>query len=224
MSTTPVQTGPSLVTLRRAGWATAAVAIVCYSGFAVALAGAEILTMAGVVHGAKPRALPPAFIVHALTGGIALTTGILQLNPRLRTSRRSLHRSVGRVYVGAVWAASITGLASAVRFDVVIPARVAFAVVAVLWFAATTIAVAAIRRRDVVGHRRWMIRSYALSLFFVTLELWVAALATTALSADIAYPLAVWAAWLVNLTAAEAWIHRTNAHRLRPETPAVRRR
>lgn len=194
------------VAVRRAGWWSFFLLIASYSAYAVYLAGLEVLAIAGVVDGAKPRALPVAFVVHAVTGGVALTAGALQFNRRLRIRRRGLHRVVGRVYVGAIWAASITGLASALLFDVAVAARVGFGVVALLWFVTTTIALVAIRRREVARHREWMIRSYALSLFFVTLELWAGGLDATPLTADVAYPLAVWMAWLVNLLSAEARI------------------
>lgn len=115
----------------------------------------------------------------------------------------------GRVYVAAVWAAGIAGLASALLFDVVIAARIAFVVLGVLWLTATTVAFDRIRRQRVTQHREWMIRSYALALFIVTFEFWTGGLEATPLPGDVAYPLGVLMAWLVNLAVAEGWIRRT---------------
>lgn len=49
----------------------------------------------------------------------------------------------------------------------------------ILWFSTTTIALLHIRRRKIKAHREWMIRSFSLSLFFVTFSLWVPGLAST---------------------------------------------
>ena len=59
-----------------------------------------------------------------------------------------------------------------------------------------------------------MIRSFALSFFFVTFEFWVAGLQTAALDYPLAYPLGVLFGWSVNLAIAETCIRRS-----RPEQP-----
>ena len=59
-----------------------------------------------------------------------------------------------------------------------------------------------------------MIRSFALSLFFITFSLWVPGLASTSLPHAIGYPLAIFLSWSLNLIVAEIWIRRTrrNTH------------
>ena len=103
-------------------------------------------------------------------------------------------------------AASLAGLWSAIFFPVEIAARVAFAATGILWFMTTTIAFDHARGRRKAAHRRWMIRSFALSLFFVIFEFWVMAFKSTGLAHEIAYPLGVFMGWFVNLIVAEAWI------------------
>lgn len=70
--------------LRRAGWWAFFLTVALYSAYAAYLGGVEILAMAGLVDGASARALPVAFVVHALTGAVALAAGALQFNRRLR--------------------------------------------------------------------------------------------------------------------------------------------
>ena len=86
--------------------------------------------------------------------------------------------------------------------------------VAVLWFVVTTVALLAIRKRKVVKHRAWMLRSVALSCFFLTFEFWKAGMASTNLPESVGYPLAVFCSWSVNLLIAEWWIRRTRSQKV----------
>jgi uncharacterized membrane protein len=195
--------------LRRVGWWSLLVICVTFGGFALWLGVVEIFALAGVVNDAKARAAPVVFVVHAVTGGVVLIAGALQFNPRLRAARRRLHRLAGRVYVGAVWIASLSGLWSALFFSVDLPVRINFVVVAALWFTTTTVAFQQIRRGRVAVHREWMIRSFTLSLFFVTFEPWVTGLESAGLPHAVAYPAGLFLGWFVNLIVAEWWIHRS---------------
>jgi hypothetical protein len=151
------------------------------------------------------------FVAHALSGGLALIAGPLQFSRRILSKRRSIHRVIGRVYVGAIWISSLGALWSAIFFDVNLAAKIAFGILAILWFGTTTIAFLRIRNRQIQAHREWMIRSFALSLFFVTFSLWVPGLASTNLPEAIGYPLGVFLSWSLNLIVAEVWIRRTRS-------------
>jgi hypothetical protein len=142
---------------------------------------------------------------------VALISGAAQFNRRILSKRRKLHRVIGRIYVGAIWISSLGGLWSAIFFDVTPAAKVAFGVLSILWFGTTTIAFLRIRVRKVREHQEWMIRSFALSLFFVTFSFWVPGLASTTLPEEIDYPLAVFLSWSLNLLVAELWIRRSRS-------------
>jgi uncharacterized membrane protein len=200
---------------RRFGWWLFLAVCTFYGAFAVSLAAVEVFSWTGAVKNARERAVPVVFVAHALTGGIALVVGALQLNRRIRARNRKLHRVLGRVYVGAIWTASAGGLWIALYFNVTLAARLMFVLAATLWFAATTTAFRHIRHRRIAAHREWMIRSFALSLFFVTFELWVAGLKATGLPESIAYPLSIGLSWSVNLVIAERWIRSTRPGRRR---------
>lgn len=180
-----------------------------FGAYALAMGGLELLAQLGLVQDAPARAVPLAFMIHALTGGIVLIIGPLQFNRRLHARWRALHRALGRVYVASIWLASVTGLWSAAFFAAGIAAQIAFGLVAVLWFAATTHAFLQARARDFTAHREWMIRSFALSLFFVTFPFWVEGLARTSLPQAVSYPIGVFLGWSLNLLVAEIWIRRS---------------
>lgn len=201
--------GRALPSARRAAWWAVVATCVLYAGFAVVLGLLQASALLGLGDAPGPRGAPLAFAVHATAGGVALVTGVLQLDAGTFARGGRAHRAVGRVYGVAAWCASLAGLWSALAFDVAVAARVAFAAAAVLWFATTTAGVVQVRRGRFARHREWMLRSVALALFFVVAEAWTAVLRATPLPEAIAYPVAVVIAWAVNLGVAEAWIRRT---------------
>ena len=162
-------------------------------------------------------------VVHALSGGAALISGPLQFNGRLRRWRRNAHRVIGRVYVGAILISSVTALLLTTTFDVSLATKIALGTIAVLWPATTVIALLRILDGDVTRHREWMVRSFSLTLFFVTFSIWVPGLEATALPDSISYPLGVFLSWSLNLLVAELWIRRTKVEWARPLIPKQKR-
>lgn len=176
--------------------------------YALYMGGLEIAHFLRMAPDAPGRAVPLAFIAHALTGAVALIAGPLQFNRQLLAKRRAVHRWLGRLYVAAIWISSATGLWSALFFGKGPAATILFSLVAILWFGFTTLAYLRARARNFKEHRRWMIRSFALSLFFVTFPLWTEVLAGTPLPQAIGYPLGLFLAFSINSLVAEAWIAR----------------
>lgn len=197
------------VALRQVGWWVFFIVCTVFALYALKQGVTEILSWLGIPTDAKFRTVPVIFVVHALTGSATLISGALQFNRRILSQRRLIHRISGRVYVYAIWLASVTGLVNAIFFDVNLAAKIVFGALSILWFSATTIAFLRIRKREFKEHREWMIRSFALSLFFVTFNFWVTGLTKTSLPRDISYPLGVFLSWAVNLIIAEIWIRFT---------------
>jgi len=156
---------------------------------------------------AKLRQAPAAFLFHALLGGIGLVAGALQLNSRLRLRSTRIHRAVGWVYLVAIWGASVSGIINAFYFDVPILARLIFIAVGAWWFLSTTLAYSYIRQAVVQLHRIWMIRSYAISLFFIAFPFWVPLLQFIAAD-SIAWPVGLLLAVSMNAIVSELWIRR----------------
>lgn len=191
------------------GWWTLFLICALFSAYALYMGVLEVLSLLGLVQDAPHRAVPLVFVFHALAGSVVLISGIVQLNGDLRRKQRQAHRVMGYVYVGGVWISGVGGLWSALFFDVGLAARIVFVTLAILWVSATTLALLHIHQRRMAAHRAWMIRSFALSFFFVTAGLWVPALAATPVPHDIGYPLANFLGWSLNLLVAELWIRHT---------------
>ncbi len=185
-----------------------AVFLIClfYAGYAFVMAGVEIAYRMGIAADAPHRSIPLVFVLHAVTGGIVLITGALQFNRRILQRNRPLHRLLGRIYVGTIWISSIGGLWLTIAFDVSLAAKIVLGLVAILWFSTTSISLWHVRQRRIAAHREWMLRSFSLSLFFVTFSLWVPGLASTRLPEAMGYPLAIFLSWSLNLLVAEGWI------------------
>jgi uncharacterized membrane protein len=192
---------------------TAVLVCAVYSLFALVAGVAAVLDWLGIGGQGPGRSAPPLFVLHALSGAVALLAGSLQLRlaTRIPGSRRRTHRRIGRIYLWTAWTTSLSSLAVAAFFDVSAAAKAAFAGVSLLWFATTTVAFLRIRQGDVLAHREWMIRSFSLAFFFVTGSLWPPILAATDLPQAIGYPLALFLSWSLNLVAAEWWIRRTRS-------------
>jgi uncharacterized membrane protein len=112
------------------------------------------------------------FIPHMAGGLVAISTGLIQL--WLGATRRtgSLHRNLGRVYLGGVAVGSAGALYLALTIE---PKYFAYAAglfgLSTAWVLTTGMAYAAIRKRAIERHREWMIRSYTVTFAFVLFRL-----------------------------------------------------
>jgi len=170
----------------------------------------------------RSAAVRLAFYLHIGGGGLALLLSPLQFLTGLRTRAPRLHRVVGRGVLGSIAVGGAAGLVLA-PLSLAGPAGTAgFGLLAVLWVACAGTALRAVLRGDVAGHRRWMVRTFALTYAAVTLRLWLGVLIAgqvglagvdegTAFTR--AYLLVPFLAWVPNLLVAE-WYLAT--HRFAP--------
>ena len=122
------------------------------------------------------------------------------------TRRGWYHRWAGRLYVVAVLIAAVAGLAVAPTTAAGPIAGTGFSILAVLWFGATLIAYLKVRAGKYGEHRRWMIRSYALTCAAISLRIITPGGLALGFSFESSYLVAAWASWIVNLAIAEAII------------------
>jgi len=173
---------------------------------------------------------PLPVIVHILSALTYAVIGAFQFSARFRRRRPGWHRAAGRILV-------VLGLAvavSALWMTLFYPRQPGTGMVAYLFrltfgsgmAASIILGVTAIRRRDIVHHRAWMTRAYALALGagtqVFTKGIGPAIFGTSQLVLD----LSLGAGWVINLAVAE-YIIRRPAHRrtiqpVRPATAKVR--
>lgn len=140
---------------------------------------------------------------HLAGGGLALGVGAFQFSTRIRTHRPSVHRLLGRVYLGAVLFSGTSALVLAPFSEGGVPAHWGFGLLATLWVVTSLMALVCVRSGDYAAHREWMLRSYALCLAAVTLRVYLPLSAAAGIPFDSAYPAIAWLCWVPNLIVAE---------------------
>jgi len=193
-------------------WWLLTVVCLAYSAFAFDMFRIELMSLLNypVTSEVKVRSTFIPFLIHALLGGIGMVAGALQFNPYRSNRFSRCHRLVGWTYLITIWGTSLSGLWSAIYFDVPLSAKVIFWVIGCWWFLATTCAYWQIRKHRVLAHRNWMIRSFAISLFFISFPIWVPTLQTI-LPDQLAWPLGLFLAGSINMLVAEVLIHRLDS-------------
>ena len=76
---------------------------------------------------------------------------------------------------------------------------------AITWLITTAMAYLRVRQGDIVRHRMWMVRSYALTLAAVTLRIYLPITQIKGIPFESAYPVIAWMCWVPNLLLAE-WL------------------
>lgn len=181
----------------------------------------------GAHYAQQPVWVQVVFYVHVVAGGIALVLGPFQFARGLRERRARVHRVTGRVLVIAMLVAAAAGLTLSPVNSGGLVGTLGFGTLALLWGTFTILGFAAIRRRDVTAHRRWMIRAFALTYAAVTLRLWIPVLILAQVPFGVpaenlfanAYLLVPFLCWVPNLIVAELIVRRAVT-----TTPATDRR
>jgi uncharacterized membrane protein len=104
---------------------------------------------------------------HIVCGSLALLSGPLQFSSGLRRKHLQFHRVLGRIYVASILiAATLTFiLTQGSGFEI------GTYVQSGAWIVCTLAALLTARNRQIVQHRQWMIRSYAVTFTFITLRI-----------------------------------------------------
>ncbi|HEX8511437.1 MAG TPA: DUF2306 domain-containing protein [Propionibacteriaceae bacterium] len=100
--------------------------------------------------------------LHIRPGVLYLLLAILQLTYRFRSRHYPTHRRLGRIAAGAAMISGVFALIFGGLFSFGGPSEASASVVFSAWLLVTVaLAVHATRRGDIVRHRRWMIRAFA---------------------------------------------------------------
>jgi uncharacterized membrane protein YozB (DUF420 family) len=191
---------------------------------------------------ARSRITPPAdlgwyyplLVAHVSFASVAMTTCLLQVWPWFRARFPAVHRRVGRVYVfGGVLPAGLCALTIGAVSPFGPVARASNVLMASLWLTFTVVGFRMARQRRYVQHRRWMIRSFALTLSIITNRIWgLVAYLVLAPQLPATFHgdeklftmtiagLTTWLGWTVTLLIAEWWLERSDAARRRNRSTA----
>lgn len=154
--------------------------------------------------------LPAAISAHLAGGIVAIVLGAFQVNSWLRSRFISMHRWSGRVYIFAVLVGGVAGFALALKSFGGLVTHFGFGLMAICWVATTLNAYRHIRRGDVIAHRAWMLRSYALTLAAVTLRIYLPLSQVAGIEFEAAYQAISWLCWVPNLLVVEWFVLARN--------------
>jgi len=148
----------------------------------------------------------PWLPMHATVAATALLLAPLQFWANLRARRPTVHRWVGRLYVSGCLVGAATGLVLAFGASTGAVSTAGFGALALAWGVATTQGWRLARRRDFVAHRKWMIRSFALTFAAVTLRVYLPLAQLLPVDFADAYRAISFLCWVPNLLVAEAYL------------------
>ncbi len=146
------------------------------------------------------------FYTHIIFGGLALLIGWVQFSPRLRRTRLSLHRGIGKIYVASALLGGLAGIGIGTQATGGWPAALGFMSLGVVWVYTTFTAYRHIRAGRVTAHQKMMVYSYAACFGAATLRLWMPILIMIFGDFIPAYQVVAWLCWVPNLGVAR-WVN-----------------
>lgn len=148
---------------------------------------------------------PLSFQVHLVGGIIALLAAPWQFFGGWRARHVTAHRLIGTTYFLACVLSGMAGIHMAMNSPFGPVAGLGLGVLGVCWVVTVGLGVADALRGRYAMHRRWMIRSFALTLAALTLRLYLNIFLVVGVDFVTAFSIAAWLAWLPNLIAAQ-WV------------------
>ncbi|RKP51549.1 DUF2306 domain-containing protein [Cohnella endophytica] len=150
---------------------------------------------------------------HIVTGSMALLIGPFQIfRKQSNPKAKSRHRRWGKIYVACIFVSGLINIYLSMFASGGWVARTGFFTMDLVWMYATYAAVERIMKKDIQGHRGWMLRSYAITFAAVTLRLYQVPLMFV-WEFESAYKLSAWLCWTLNLVAIEIAIRYKAAKR-----------
>jgi hypothetical protein len=178
----------------------------------------------------------PLLVAHVLFATIAMLTCCVLIWTWFRERYPAAHRIIGRVYVfgGAIPAGVVGLIIGAVSpFGPVL--RASNVLLAILWLIFTISGFRMGRQNRFFEHRRWMIRSFALTMSVISNRLWamimiivlIPQLNTTFGGSELAMiqtvaGLSGWLGWVIPLLIAEWWLERDTVEQLQLKRAPVK--
>jgi len=155
-----------------------------------------------------------AFYIHVFSIIPALLAGFTQFSRHILKEHKPLHRLMGRIYAYDILLINApAAMVLAVNANGLLPGRAAFVTLDCLWFWFTFKAVLEARKGNIAAHRRYMIRSYALTLSAVMLRGWkLIILSFVYVDPLHLYMIDAWIGFVPNLLFAE-WLITRSAYR-----------
>jgi len=152
----------------------------------------------------------PLFYIHVYSSIFALMAGFIAVF--FDKNLKYLHRFSGRIYVFVtLFFSSLSGIYIGFFANGGWISEVSFVLLGILWFYTTYRSYREIRKKNVLQHKFWMWRSYALAVSAITLRMWKVILVYLFHPNPMdVYQIIAWLGWVPNLLLVEYLIKKQN--------------
>ena len=113
------------------------------------------------------------FYIHIAAGAICIGTALIQFSRYILKKSKAIHRYSGKIYVFVVlFLGAPTGLYMSFFAKGSIWERSLFMFMAAFWFITTLYGFTTILKKNILAHKIWMMRSYAMAMTAVTFRVY----------------------------------------------------
>jgi hypothetical protein len=113
------------------------------------------------------------FYIHIAAGALCIITALIQFSRYILKKTKVIHRISGKIYVAVVlFLGAPTGLYMSFFAKGSFWERSLFMFMAIWWFITTLYGLTTIHKRNIVAHKVWMMRSYAMAMTAVTFRVY----------------------------------------------------
>ena len=156
------------------------------------------------------------FYIHIAAGALCIGTALIQFSRYMLKKSKAIHRISGKIYVAVVlFLGAPTGLYMAFFAKGSFWERCLFMFMAGWWFTTTLYGLSTIHKRNIVAHKVWMIRSYAMAMTAVTFRVYYILLYLLDWKLMENYQFSLWVSVLGNMLIAEWIIYRQSKNYLK---------
>ncbi|MES1197914.1 MAG: DUF2306 domain-containing protein [Chitinophagaceae bacterium] len=156
------------------------------------------------------------FYIHIFAGSLCILTALIQFSSYLLKKSKPIHRWSGRVYVFVVlFLGAPTGLYMSFFAKGSFWERSLFLFMAGFWFITTLKGLKSILNKNVLAHKIWMIRSYAMAMTAVTFRVYHILFYMLNWDHLENYELSLWISVIGNMLFAEWVIYRKSRNYLK---------
>jgi Predicted membrane protein (DUF2306) len=156
------------------------------------------------------------FYIHITAGALCIGTALIQFSRYMLKKSKAIHRISGKIYVGAVlFLGAPTGLYMAFFAKGSFWERALFMFMASWWFITTLNGLTTIHKRNIIAHKIWMMRSYAMAMTAVTFRVYYIFLYMMDWKLLENYQFSLWISVIGNMLITEWIIHRQSKHYLK---------
>src|SRR6267142_358789 len=158
---------------------------------------------------------PVLTLIHVIPGMLFMILGPLQFSATIRARHLRWHRWSGRVFLVCSLIIGVSALVMSFSMQSIGGVNQAAATIlfGIFFLVALGKAFWHIRRREIALHREWMIRAYAVGLAVATIRpiigIFFATSHWSGLTPSQFFGTAFWIGFVLQLIAAECWIHAT---------------